>query len=149
MYSLLLISHTHTAQQPSVTIDIIPVTSGHIYDTGSVSIICATSITFTNPSVTFSWSGPAGPVQTSGRYFINDTVLDQTYSSSLIISELSFDTDNNTQYSCEVTVGSNELDQVISNSAVGISEPIILEGRYIHNLYNLHNYLYNISVMLT
>ena len=77
----------------------------------------------------FSWSGPDGPVQTSGRYFISDTVLDQTYNSSLTISELSFDTDNNTQYSCEVTVGSNALDQVISNSAVGTSEPIILEGQ--------------------
>ena len=68
--------------------------------------------------VSIDWWGPDGLIESTGRYVIEEGLIDtDTYSSDLTITELTVAVDNNTEYYC--------MSQVESNSSFSRSEFIV------------------------
>ena len=130
--------HDFLAPAPFVDVSIKAITNGHIYDTGRVVLLCMVFLHDFDanimPQLEVSWSGPTGLIQNDSRYSFGENssmdILSTNY--SLTISDLDINNDNNTIYTCNVSVSAHvnysEHQFIQTNFASDVSSPLTIES---------------------
>ena len=140
-YNIIVVLMFCVVTEPSVSVTTSAITNGRIFDTGQVLFLCMVTLigidTNFIPNVTTSWFGPNGLVENDTNSIIDNQQLlemqsDFNFYITLLINNLNITNDNNTTYTCSVSVGASmefpRYEYIEPNSAADSSSPLSIEG---------------------